>query len=245
MPMSSVMTANIGTPRTNAANMRWTSAAIHTAPRAPTPGKCPYAPVVSVTACCSKEKASVAVISLLVEEERTLLREVDWHRLAYLAHDVEGDLGLAVTLRVLLDAMGDDGSYERRNAREPRLGVGRPGERPIGTHAVRDRTDVLDHRRGRARLVRAGWIVGEDVTGHRQRAGATTAAEGAILAAAATPAEVGIAQSQEQFGTAPHVRERLTTQVARDFGNIRARRDLAVGRNSAVLRAARAARLVV
>jgi hypothetical protein len=41
MPMSSVITANIGTPSTNAANIRWTSAAIQTAARMPMTGKWP------------------------------------------------------------------------------------------------------------------------------------------------------------------------------------------------------------
>jgi hypothetical protein len=42
MPINSVITANIGTPSTNAANIRWICAVIHTAPRPPTLGKSPY-----------------------------------------------------------------------------------------------------------------------------------------------------------------------------------------------------------
>ena len=41
IPIASATTANIGTPRTNAANIRCTWAAIQTAPRAPTTGNSP------------------------------------------------------------------------------------------------------------------------------------------------------------------------------------------------------------
>jgi len=41
MPIASVTTANIGTPSTNAANIRCTSAVIHTNARAPITGNSP------------------------------------------------------------------------------------------------------------------------------------------------------------------------------------------------------------
>jgi hypothetical protein len=43
MPIASTTIANIGTPSTNAANIRCTWAAIQIAPRAPISGKSPYA----------------------------------------------------------------------------------------------------------------------------------------------------------------------------------------------------------
>ena len=45
-----MMPAKIGTPKTNAANIRWISAAIQTAARLPIHGKSRYAPVVSAAA---------------------------------------------------------------------------------------------------------------------------------------------------------------------------------------------------
>src|SRR5439155_14017967 len=57
IPIASVTTANIGTPSTNAANIRCTSAAIHTAARAPMRGNSPYAWLVSAAAW-SRRRAS-------------------------------------------------------------------------------------------------------------------------------------------------------------------------------------------
>src|SRR5881394_2556568 len=50
MPIPSATTAKIGTPSTNAANIRWISAAIHTAARLPISGKSRYALAVSAAA---------------------------------------------------------------------------------------------------------------------------------------------------------------------------------------------------
>src|SRR2546426_493099 len=50
MPIASATTAKIGTPSTNAANIRWISAAIQIAARLPITGKSRYAPAVSAAA---------------------------------------------------------------------------------------------------------------------------------------------------------------------------------------------------
>src|SRR5439155_11596444 len=66
-----------------------------------------------------------------------------------------------------------------------------------------------------------------------------------VLAAAALAAQRAFAQLSEQRRAAPDLAEALRAQVARDCGEIGTRRELAVGRDAAVLRAAGAARLVI
>src|SRR4051812_27594008 len=127
MPISSQMTANIGTPSTNAANIRWTSAAIQTAPRAPMPGKWPYAWLVSAAAC--RRTVGSAVISVLFQEEWARPGEVDRHVAPDLGHQLDRDLGDAALQRVLLEPRGHHATHERGDLRQPGLRVGAPGER--------------------------------------------------------------------------------------------------------------------
>src|SRR6185436_2508156 len=99
MPISSQITANIGTPRTKAANMRCTSAAIHTALRAPMPGKCPYAPLVSAAACWIRERALI-----IAQEEGGAFGKVHRHGAAYFPHQLESYFGRALAPSVVLES---------------------------------------------------------------------------------------------------------------------------------------------
>src|SRR5688500_1689629 len=116
MPMSSVTTANIGTPSTKAANIRWTSAAIQTAPRPPTPGKWPYAPLVSAPAWSRRRTSGIAAAP--AEEEGRALREIDGQGAPHLEHELGRDLLDPALPRVALQPADDDGANERRDARE-------------------------------------------------------------------------------------------------------------------------------
>src|SRR5713101_2421962 len=114
MPTASVMTANIGTPRTKAANMRWTSAAIQIAPRLPSSGKARYAPAVSATDWTRGRK-----LSAIAQEERLLLREVHRHGAADFGQQLGRDGGEAAAARVVLHPLDHDAAHERRDALQP------------------------------------------------------------------------------------------------------------------------------
>src|ERR1041384_1433230 len=96
MPIASATTANIGTPRTNAANMRCTSAAIHTAPRAPMPGNSVYDRIESAAAVI-KNKPSA--IRRYLREKRPSLREIDGHRVPDFAQQLDRDFARALAPR--------------------------------------------------------------------------------------------------------------------------------------------------
>src|SRR5260370_828257 len=151
MPIASATTANIGTPRTKAANIRWTSAAIHTAARAPMTGNSPYAWLVSATAWSATTRSGVirSPSAVVRGEKRLALGEVDRQPAAHLRQQ------------------------RRRHLPAPP------------------------------------------------------------------------AQAPEQGRRTPDLREALGAEVARNLGQVRAGRELAVRRDAAVLRAARAAGLVV
>src|SRR6266487_5267746 len=63
MPIASVTTANIGTPSTNAANIRCTSAVIQMKARAPITGNSPYARLVSAAACSTRRGSAIHDLS--------------------------------------------------------------------------------------------------------------------------------------------------------------------------------------
>src|SRR5262245_10917539 len=125
MPISSVITANIGTPSTNAANIRCTCAAIHTAPRGPMPGKCPYAPAVSAAAW------TIARALVIANEEGGAFGEIDRHGAANFPHQLESHFRRPLAPGVLFESIHDHTAYERRDLRQPRLGVFRPPELPL------------------------------------------------------------------------------------------------------------------
>src|SRR5438067_122324 len=182
IPISAQITANIGTPSTNAANMRWTSAAIHTAPRGPMPGKWPYAGLVSVAAFATCNSAITGAISLLVEEEGAPLREVDRHRPPHLLHQLRGDLRHAAVAREVLEPLRHHAAHERRDTIQPRFRVGAPRQGARGAHAVRHRAPSGHERRVLVRHVAARRVLGQHVVVHRERAGAAAAAHRAVLA---------------------------------------------------------------
>src|SRR5690242_15512972 len=100
MPTASVITANIGTPSTKAANIRWTWAAIQIAARLPMTGNARYAPAVSATVWRSGRSGSV-----MAQEEGLLRGEIEGHRAPDLGEQLGRDRGDAFLLRVVLDAL--------------------------------------------------------------------------------------------------------------------------------------------
>src|SRR5437762_13671352 len=86
MPIASVTTANIGTPSTNAANIRRTTAVIHTNARAPITGNSPYARLESAAACSSRRG------SVIHDPSKQILRAFDAQDDS-LARSVKGERG--------------------------------------------------------------------------------------------------------------------------------------------------------
>src|SRR5260370_16023402 len=82
MAIASGTDGNMGRPRTKAGNMRWTSAAIHTAARAPMTGNSPYAWLVSAAACSATVRSGVirSPSAVVRGEEGLALREIDRQR---------------------------------------------------------------------------------------------------------------------------------------------------------------------
>ncbi len=95
------------------------------------------------------------------------------------------------------------------------------------------------------RLVHTGGVGREHITRERKRPRPASPAQGPVLAHAALAAERVLAQPPEQGRGPPQVGEALGAQISRHLRQVRARGQLAVGRDAAVLRAAGAARLVV
>src|SRR5215204_4009874 len=203
MPMSSVTTANIGTPRTNAANMRCTSAAIQTAPRAPTPGKRPYAPAVSAAACRSANNEG----SVIAGEERKALGEVDWHGTSHFAQELDGDFLEPALARVVFHALDYHPAHERRYAVDTGGSGGRPPHRGRLRHPVADVAERPEGLRRPIGFVRAGGIGGEDVLIQCERPGATSAAQRAILAPPALSSQHPGAQLSKERSLAPDLGE--------------------------------------
>src|SRR2546426_5057807 len=101
-------------------------------------------------------------------------------------------------------------------------------------------------RGGRAarRLIGTRRIGGEHVPLEREGARAAPTAQPAVFAPAALAAELALAEPAEQRCGTPQLGEALRAQVARDLGHVRARRELPVRGDAAVLRAAGTAGLV-
>src|SRR5688572_4776153 len=203
MPMSSVTTANIGTPRTNAANMRCTSAAIQTAPRAPTPGKCPYAPAVSAAACRSVTNEG----SVIAGEEGKTLGEIDRHGTSHFAQELDGDFLESALARIVFHALDDHPTHERRDAVDAGGSGGRPSHRGRPRHPVAHVAERPEERRRPIGFVRAGGIGREDVLLQCERAGATSAAQCAILAPPALSSQHPGAQLSKERSLAPDLGE--------------------------------------
>src|SRR6185503_7911768 len=134
---------------------------------------------------------------------------------------------------------------ERRHAVHARAGRITPPQSGRELLPVRRVTRPLDHDRIGRRLVYARGIGGEHVTLERECTSAAAAAELLVLAAPALPAQRPLPQLLEQGRRTPDVAEGLRAQVTGDFREIGTRRQLAVGRDAAVLRAAGTAGLVV
>src|SRR5256885_16675550 len=121
MPIASVTTANMGTPSTKAANIRCTSAVIHTNARAPMTGNSPYARLVSAAAWSNTKALSVIryPLSVIRYEERSPLREVDRHRAAHFGEQLGCHLASALAARPRLHPLHHDAPHERGAARDP------------------------------------------------------------------------------------------------------------------------------
>src|SRR5258708_6581490 len=185
MPIASATTAKIGTPSTNAANIRWISAAIHTAARLPMSGKSRYALALSATAWTNNMPSAIS----LLHEEWLALGEIDRHGASDLAQQLWRDLAQPALARPVFHAFGDDAAHERRNTSEARLRLPRPGECGYEVAAVAH-TGRFDHLGPPpVRLIRARGIRGEHVSLDRERARATAAAELPVLTLPALAAE--------------------------------------------------------
>src|SRR6266511_859891 len=193
--MASVTTANIGTPSTNAANIRCTSAAIHTAARAPMTGNSPYARVVSAAAWTSSR--APAGISRRPRGKTVASREVDRQRAPDLREQFGRHLAAAVAARPILDPRDHDPAHEGRDPLEPLPRRRGPRERGLEVGAVRHLARRLDQRGVARRFVGARRVGGEHVPLERERPRPAPAAPPAVFAAAALPAERALSRPAE------------------------------------------------
>src|SRR5260370_9155386 len=121
MPIASATTANIGTPRTKAANMRWTSAAIHTAARAPMTGNSPYAWLVSAAACSATMRSGVirSPSAVVRGEEGLALREIDRQRAPHLRQQLGPHHAPPFAARPLFHPLHHHAAHARRAPGHP------------------------------------------------------------------------------------------------------------------------------
>src|SRR5213593_2790707 len=146
MPIASVTTANIGTPSTKAANIRCTSAVIHTNARAPIRGNSPYARVVSAAAWTARSRCCVIRYSssLVRHEKRLPLREVDRQGAAHLREHLGCDFPASLPPRPILYSLHHDATHERRNPRHALARRVGPHERWCEVVAIGERARGLD-----------------------------------------------------------------------------------------------------
>src|SRR5207244_6262382 len=126
----------------------------------------------------------------------------------------------------------------------PPTSRGRPYQLGGEVMAVDEGARRLDHGQSARRLVGARRIGGQHVAPDRDRPRAPPAAERAVLTDAALSAELALAQLAKQRRRSPDLGEALRPKVARHFREIRARRQLPVRRDAAVLGPAGTAGLV-
>src|SRR5687767_4460718 len=110
---------------------------------------------------------------------------------------------MAAVERELLEPLDDDAADEGRNALEASRRLRRPGQRRTGRRTVGSGAEALDERQVTGGLVRARRIFGEVVAGECERAGAAAAADPAVLATAAAPAELAATKLAEERGIVP------------------------------------------
>src|SRR5258708_10358068 len=134
MPMASATTANIGTPRTKAATIRWTSAAIHTAACAPMTGNSPYAWLVSATACSATTRSGVirSQSAVVRGEKRLALGEVDRQRAAHLRQELRRHFAPPLAAGPCFHPLHHHAAHERGDPRHPLPRGGAPREAPAG-----------------------------------------------------------------------------------------------------------------
>ena len=143
----------------------------------------------------------------------------------------------------VLDALHHDAAHEGRDLRHPLARFLRPRE-PSGGRAAVGHALARDERQVARRLVDAARVLRQVVAGRGERARATAAADHAVLAAAAAAPELARPQVGEHRRARPDLAEGVLAQVAGLGRHVRARRQLAVGRDPAVVDPARAARAV-
>src|SRR5260370_451354 len=187
MPIASATTANIGTPRTKAANMRWTSAAIHTAARAPMTGNSPYAWLVSATACSATTRSGVmrSPSAVVRGEQRLALGEVDRQRAAHLRQELRRHFAPPLAAGPCFYPLHHHAAHERGDPRHPLPRGGAPREHRAELGPIRHRPAPGAHRPPRGRLVGARQVGGERTARDRRRARAAAAPQPPILARAA------------------------------------------------------------
>src|SRR5439155_27246397 len=106
----------------------------------------------------------------------------------------------------------------------------------VDGQAERQRRGQVDHLPAvTAGLVAARRILGQVIAVRGVGATAAAAADLRELAGAAAAAELGVAEILEHFGAAPEVGERPVAEVAGGHGHVRARRDVALGGDAAVV----------
>src|SRR5260370_14346821 len=162
MPIASATTANIGTPRTKAANIRWTSAAIHTAARAPMTGNSPYAWLVSATAWSATTRSGVirSPSAVVRGEKRLALGEVDRQRAAHLRQQLPRHLPAPPAARPRFHPLHHHAAHERGDPRHPLPRGGAPREHRAELGPIRHGPARGDHRPPRGRLAGARRIGG-------------------------------------------------------------------------------------
>src|SRR5713101_5518886 len=208
MPIASATTANIGTPRTKAANMRWTSAAIHTAARAPMTGNSPYAWLVSAACSATTRSGVIRSPSAVVRgEEGLALREIDRQRAPHLRQELGRHLAPPLAARPLFHPLHHHAAHERRDPGHTVPRGGAPGEHRAELGAIGHGPARGDHRRTRGRLVGARRIGGEHIARERVRPRPAAAAQPAILARTTLAAEHPLAQATEQGRRTPDLGE--------------------------------------
>src|SRR5260370_23425608 len=160
MPIASATTANIGTRRRKAANIRWTSAAIHTAAGAPMTGNSPYAWLVSATAWSATTRSGVirSPSAVVRGEKRLALGEVDRQRAAHLRQQLRRHLAAPLAARPCFHPLHSHAAHERGDPRPPLPRRGGPRGHPGGLGPIPPRPAPRGHPpppeplRGRSRI---------------------------------------------------------------------------------------------